>query len=504
MFHSYYFIRKLSKALEHKVIGWEFATCFSQNKDELILGLTLGNAEWYIKCNFDPQVSLIDFPQDFRRARKNSVDLFPQIIGTKIVSVHQVDWDRSFYFQLSNGAKLLFKLHGRRSNILLLQGDGNTQLFRHVLINDLESDVTTLSRSINIDDPQQEDMKQLRMLLGREVSETAPDEIVLETTRQFLAADTFYVYQTSQGKPEVSLHKPPDFQMESNDPIRICQELYLSFVRDFLFAQKRQTIASLLKKQQAKLEKLIHSYELHLDKIKTRRSYEEVANIVMANLHQFPSEQEKVVLEDFYTNQPIEIKIKRGQKPQHYAENLYRKSKNQKIETEKTKESLAAKEDELMAVLENLEALEQVDHFRALNQFIKEKKLDTSKGQQGEANLPFREVTFMGFQILIGKNSRANDELTLKHARKDDTWLHAKDVSGSHVVIKSAGSKTIPNPVLEKAAALAAYHSKRKSDTLCPVIYTPKKYVRKRKGDPPGAVVVEREQVIMVKPEQTT
>ena len=59
----------------------------------------------------------------------------------------------------------------------------------------------------------------------------------------------------------------------------------------------------------------------------------------------------------------------------------------------------------------------------------------------------------------------------------------------------------MPNTVLEKAAQLAAYYSKRKTDSLCPVIYTPKKWVRKPKGSAPGAVVVEREKVLLVKPE---
>lgn len=504
MFHSFYFIRKLSSALEQKLSGWEFVVCFSQNKDELVLGLTDGQEEFYMKCNFDPQVSLIDFPTDFKRARKNSVDLFPEIIGTKIKAVYQVEWDRSFYFELSDGSKLLFKLHGRRSNILLFRPEGDIKVFRHVLATDAQTSIDSLVRSISIQYPQSEDLRQLRLLLGKNIPRTATDDEVLSLTHLLLHATTLYVTKSANGKPEVSLTKPNEFGFESEDPISICRELHLAFVRDFLFLNKKQSLGNLLKKRQSKTEKSLESYQLHLEKIKTRRSFEEIANIIMANLHQFKPDQEKITLEDFYTGQPIEIKIKRGVKPQHHAENLYRKGKNEKIELRKTEENINLKEEELFSIMQQLEELEQVDNFRALNQFIKEKKLDPSKGPQMEANLPYREVIFMGFQIWIGKNSRSNDELTLKHARKDDTWLHAKDVAGSHVVIKNAGNKSIPTPVLEKAAALAAHHSKRKSDSLCPVIYTPKKYVRKRKGDPPGAVVVEREQVIMVKPENAT
>lgn len=500
MFHSYYFIRKLSEALGKKLVGWEFKVCFSQNKDELVLGLTYGQEAFYIKCNFDPQVSLVDFPVDFKRARKNSIDLFPEIIGTKVQSIHQIKWDRSFYFELSNGSKLLFKLHGRRSNILLLNESGTTKVFRHVLATDAQASIASLERSIDLDAPEAEDIRQLKMLLGKGISNSLSDEQVVPTTHQLLEANNYYLYTSSSGRPEISLLKPPQFELESNDPIAICRELHLAFVRDFLFSHKKQSVTNLLRKRQSKTEKSLESYQLHLEKIKTRRSYEEVANIVMANLHQFQPDQEKVILEDFYTGNPIEIKIKRGVRPQFHAENLYRKAKNEKIERQKTEESIAAKEEELFVVMQQLEGLEQVDNFRALNQFIKENKLDPAKGSQSEVNLPYKEVIFMGFQIWIGKHSKANDELTLKYARKDDTWLHAKDVSGSHVVIKNAGNKTVPTPVLEKAAALAAHHSKRRSDSLCPVIYTPRKYVRKRKGDPPGAVVVDREQVIMIAP----
>jgi predicted ribosome quality control (RQC) complex YloA/Tae2 family protein len=67
-------------------------------------------------------------------------------------------------------------------------------------------------------------------------------------------------------------------------------------------------------------------------------------------------------------------------------------------------------------------------------------------------------------------------------------------------LIKHQAGKNFPKDVIERAAELAAYNSKRKNDSLCPVIVTPKKFVRKRKGDPAGAVVVEKEDVVMVVP----
>lgn len=79
-------------------------------------------------------------------------------------------------------------------------------------------------------------------------------------------------------------------------------------------------------------------------------------------------------------------------------------------------------------------------------------------------------------------------------------WLHARMVAGSHVLIKKSITQIIPQQVLETAAQLAAYYSKSKTDSLAPVIYTPAKFVRKVKGSSPGSVVVDKEQVILVKP----
>jgi predicted ribosome quality control (RQC) complex YloA/Tae2 family protein len=124
----------------------------------------------------------------------------------------------------------------------------------------------------------------------------------------------------------------------------------------------------------------------------------------------------------------------------------------------------------------------------------------TKSQQQDVVRLPYRETEFKGFIIRIGKSAADNDELTLKYSHKDDLWLHAKDVAGSHVIVKQQSGKEFSKDVIERAAQLAAFYSKRKGESLCPVAVTAKKFVRKRKGDPAGAVVVEKEKVILVEP----
>lgn len=111
---------------------------------------------------------------------------------------------------------------------------------------------------------------------------------------------------------------------------------------------------------------------------------------------------------------------------------------------------------------------------------------------------PWRVFRLDNLEVWIGKHAQGNDEL-LRRAHKDDLWLHARGVTGSHVLVRNAGKK-MSQPQLEKAAAWAAFYSKGRSEQLCPVSYTERKYVRKPKGAAAGAVLMEREKVIIVAP----
>lgn len=104
-----------------------------------------------------------------------------------------------------------------------------------------------------------------------------------------------------------------------------------------------------------------------------------------------------------------------------------------------------------------------------------------------------------GFTILVGKNSRQNEEVTFRQAASNDTWLHARGVPGAHVLIKSGG-RDIPRATLLQAAALAAYYSQGRGSTGVPVDYTQQRYVRHMKGGGPGMVIYERERTLNVEP----
>lgn len=108
-----------------------------------------------------------------------------------------------------------------------------------------------------------------------------------------------------------------------------------------------------------------------------------------------------------------------------------------------------------------------------------------------------------GFVALVGRNNRENDNLTLKVANPGDLWLHTKDIPGSHVILRSAaGSATeaVPDAALERAAELAAYHSKARHSSKVAVDYTERRHVRKPSGARPGMVIYDHHQTVYVEP----
>jgi predicted ribosome quality control (RQC) complex YloA/Tae2 family protein len=115
--------------------------------------------------------------------------------------------------------------------------------------------------------------------------------------------------------------------------------------------------------------------------------------------------------------------------------------------------------------------------------------------------VPLHVQSREGFTLLVGKNSRQNEEVTFHQATANDIWLHARGVAGAHVIIKAAG-RSVPRSTIEQAASLAAYYSEARGSTSAPVDHTLQRYVHHMKGGGPGMVIYEREQTLYIEPDK--
>lgn len=140
---------------------------------------------------------------------------------------------------------------------------------------------------------------------------------------------------------------------------------------------------------------------------------------------------------------------------------------------------------------------------KALKAAKKGKSGKQSKGKPlaPGGGVPLHIQSREGFTLLVGKNSRQNEEVTFHQATANDIWLHARGVAGAHVIIKSAG-REVPRSTIEQAASLAAYYSEARGSTSAPVDHTLQRHVRHMKGGGPGMVTYDREQTLYVEPDK--
>lgn len=511
MFHNYFFLRRLANELIKPLLGASIVECYSQNKDELILSfLRDDDSEFYIRANLDASISLLSFPESLSRSNRNSVELFEEIGQKKVVKIDTYQYERSFYMLFENDYFLIFKMHNRRSNILLSRNDKVFKLFRNSLSSDLDIVPSDLDKQITIDEKNLQvhdfDPTSLIPALGKEVKFSLEkngfyDLPVSDRWQHFtdllnrLLNNPIYLIEGTN--PAISLI---DEQVSSTkSAIEASEWLYQKQTRKYYFIKEKGKATQFLKQKLKRSESYISKTASKLLQLEKERNPEEIANILMANLHQLQEGLTKAVLNDFYNDSLIEIKLNTKLSPQKNAENYYRKGKNRQKEIDQLATNIKEKEKLIDEISRKILTIEDIEDFKELKKVLKSLGIN-QKSEEQQLPQPYHRIDLDDWKIFVGKNAKANDELTLKVAKKNDLWLHAKDVAGSHVVVKQKPGQNFPKFVIEKAAALAAYYSKRKTDTLCPVIYTEKKFVRKQKGSAPGEVIVEKEDVIMVEP----
>lgn len=517
MHNNYYFLRKLSAYLEGILTGCVLSECFSQNKDELILRLETHTQPFYIKASLLPDFCCLSFPDEFNRARQNSVDLFPDLIGQRVTGIRQFHNERSFALMLSDGYCVLFKLHGNRSNLVVFKGDSAIALFRNHQIADLSLSLDQLDKEIDWSENaflnKFNILPQHYFTFGKILWKYLDEHGFLNESpfakwqriQNLLNELENPVYYITKFDTQLVFSLVPlgENQATYSNPLEALNEFFIQHSIQTVLQDEKQAILSRIRTVLKNTEAYLKKTSTKLAEIEADDQYKKWADLIMANMQRITPGMSTVSVNDFYSNdQEVVIKLKKDLSAQKNAEIYYRKSKNHHLEVDKLKEALARKRQEAEHLQMQMDELQKVTDLKTLRSRIRGFGLEKSTKKK-EAILPYYEMEYKGFLIWVGKHAKGNDELTQKHTHKNDLWLHAKDVPGSHVIIKYQSGKTFPKDIIEKAAQYAAFYSKRKNDTLCPVVYTPKKYVRKRKGDPPGTVIVEREKVILVEPSKT-
>ncbi|MGL4687058.1 MAG: NFACT RNA binding domain-containing protein, partial [Fusobacteriaceae bacterium] len=254
-----------------------------------------------------------------------------------------------------------------------------------------------------------------------------------------------------------------------------------------------------------KIEKILVNIEKDNIEKNNLSEYKEIGDILAANIYSIPKFVDKVELYNFYTDKTIDITLNKTHSIQRNIESYYKKYNKLKrgLEANKTRKiDVQTELDYLNSILtftktvptvENLKnIIEELENQKYLKKSLKESK--KIKKNKKKISLGVSIIDEF-FTIVYGRNNIENDYITFKIGTKDDLWFHAKDIPGSHVILKCSEQNLTPE-LVEKAASYAANFSRGNSGDKISIDYTRKKYVTKPNGSRPGFVIYTNQKTI--------
>lgn len=287
---------------------------------------------------------------------------------------------------------------------------------------------------------------------------------------------------------------------------------------DYFYAQRDRTarlkqrandLFKLLMNTTERITKRIANQKNELKDCEKKEEMKLKGDLLSANIYRIQKGDQTAVLENFYDEScpQIEIKLDSRLTPSQNAQKYYSEYRKSLTAEKKLAEQIALGEEELKYIDSVFDSLTRANTENEVNElrlelaeqgYIRAVRL---KGKPPKSNPPFEYLSGDGYTILLGRNNKQNDKLTLKTAAKTDIWLHTHNIPGSHAIIVTNG-ETPPISTIEEAAVIAAVNSKAKDSSQVPVDYCPVKFVKKPVGAKPGMVIFTNNKTLYVTPDK--
>ena len=530
MIKNYFYLNKFVIEAGKILRGKKVYNIFTQEKDKLILEFGEEDEKMFLEMYVNPGQPHINIRTSYSRAKKNTIDVFPEACGQIISSIKIAIDDRIIKIDL-NSAALFFTIRGKYTNVLFIDDDNTISSFKKLdedSLNDLSQEILSKNyissfNNLNVkleSDDYYFDIKKKYPIIGNEIIKEAKrrdksdDEnksLILEKVlNEIIEIQPTVFIDDNSGE----IHLAPETfdvfehtEKKSFDTLIEAQTFFLSKKR--FISEKLRLLKLITKQLERELKKTVNKLN-KLNTVVQRESKEEeynrLGNLLLVNISKIKRGMDSIEVENIYgSNEIIKIKLNPKLPPKKNIDNYFNKSKSEKISIEKSKELLVQTKIKFNELKKTEKILKSIDDLKELKEIMKKMKIKDKDYVESKDDIKLKFKHYIiddKYNVYVGKDSKNNDLLTTRFAKQNDFWFHARSVSGSHVVIRIENTKeVIPKSVLKKVAALAAYHSKAKTAGIVPVTYTYKKYVIKKKGYPVGTVHLLREDVLLVKPE---
>lgn len=274
-------------------------------------------------------------------------------------------------------------------------------------------------------------------------------------------------------------------------------------------------LCAIVRKKRERLERRAHAVQQDLARLDDVPRLQKLGSLLVAQGKTIPRGARHAKLIDWETNESIAVDLAPDKPIQDQAAEFFQKARRLQRGADVMHKRLADTQKQISALEPFLTDLRDTPLDWNVLQSIAERM--SSAGLQVHPPTPVLQPKHLGQderkpyhtfgstngrQILVGRSGPDNDELVTRIARPHDLWLHAKNVTGAHVIVPLEKNRSCPPDVLVDAATLAAHFSEARHESVCEVSYVERRYVRKPRKSAPGAVTTQREKVIVVRIEK--
>ena len=536
-----FFLHHMVEELRRELVNGRIQKINQPFEQELVLQIRSNRQSYRLLLSAHPVFGRIQLTQTtFENPAQPSTFIMvlrKYLQGALIESIEQVENDRIVEMTVSNKneigdhiqATLIIEIMGKHSNILLVDKSSHKilEVIKHVGFSQ-NSYRTLLPGSTYIAPPsteshnpftvkdeklfeilqtQETTAKHLQSLfqgLGRDTANELENILVSDKLSTFR---NFFNQETKPCLTETSF-SPVPFANQVGESFTSLSDLLDTYYKDKAERDRvKQQASELIRRVENELQKNRHKLkkqEKELLATDNAEEFRQKGELLTTFLHQVPNDQDQVILDNYYTNQPITIALNKALTPNQNAQRYFKRY-------QKLKEAVKYLTDlieETKATILYLESVETVLNQAGLEEIaeIREELIQTGfiRRRQREKiqkrKKPEQYLASDGKTIIyVGRNNLQNEELTFKMARKEELWFHAKDIPGSHVVI--SGNLDPSDEVKTDAAELAAYFSQGRLSNLVQVDMIEVKKLNKPTGGKPGFVTYTGQKTLRVTPD---
>ncbi|MBI2793314.1 MAG: DUF814 domain-containing protein [Ignavibacteria bacterium] len=437
----------------------------------------------------EPTIVCIDTDKDFgavtvrdnvQRARRNSFDLFRDIIGLQCTGVTSITGDRVLIFRFEDFQLCAMLFTGVKANVVLLRNN--------TVIDAMHGKKLLVETQM--------DFTESPIVLGRYY--TKETEFRSDVIKDCRRSEEYYVLENG-GAVLFSLLPLHGWTIKHRT-LDIFDAIGLTISRRRNLTKNlavHTLIDKSLNRERQKLERSIAAMKRELESGNKADEQRRIGHLLLSFENPAQTGTDRISMTD-WNGETIIVETDPNKTVIENSQMYFEKARKSEAALKDLQHRLPATEKRLKEVCSEIERMEHTTEFTARERMTLER--DVTSKHKPESPYRVFEID-EGYTVYVGRNAANNDELTMRFAKQNDWWFHARGESGSHVVLRGGtGKEKPPKRILERAAEIAAWYSGSRNATWTPVVYTQRKNVRKPKGANVGAVVLDREEVIMVKP----